>query len=90
MINFEAIDSFDNHIQKFWFHWTVNILFKTVIPICIVIFWEKDFRTFILKTTQKIHPDVSILPATAAGISILTANIEEMEQAANQLPNTVH
>ena len=89
MINFEAIDSFDNHIQKFWFHWTVNILFKTVIPICIVIFWEKHFRTFILKTTQKVYPDVSILPAAAAGISILTANIEEMDQGVVQLDNTM-
>ena len=54
-----------------------------------MIFWGKEFLTFILKTTQKVNPDVSILPATAAGISILTANIEETEQVANQLPNTV-
>ena len=76
MVNLEVDGSFDEHIQKFWFAWAGNLLFKTIIPIFLLIFWGEELRAFARKSTQKVHPDVSILPATAAGISIITANIE--------------
>ena len=76
IINLEIDGSYEEHIQKFWFSWAGNLLFKTIIPIFVVFFWGEDFRTFIRKSTQKVHPDVAILPAAAAGISIITANVE--------------
>ena len=76
MINLEIDGSHEEHIKKFWFSWAGNLTFKTIIPISLVIFWGEKFRIFIRKSTQKVHPDVTILPATAAGISIITANVE--------------
>ena len=39
----------NNHIQRFWFVWGTKLFFITILPIVMVAFFLKDFRTFIVK-----------------------------------------
>ena len=41
------------YIQRFWFIWGVKLVIITIIPVVMVAFFLKDFRTFIVKMFSK-------------------------------------
>ena len=46
-------DSHSEYIQRFWFIWGTKLVIITIIPIVMVAFFLKDFRTFIVKMFSK-------------------------------------
>ena len=40
--------------KKFWFVWATNIFFRTLVPICIVVFYAKGFYHFMIKVHSNI------------------------------------
>ena len=46
-------DSHSEFIQRFWFIWGVKLVIITIIPVVMVAFFLKDFRTFIVKMFSK-------------------------------------
>ena len=46
-------DSHSEYIQRFWFIWGMKLVIITIIPIVMVAFFLKDFRTFIVKMFSK-------------------------------------
>ena len=46
-------DSHSEFIQRFWFIWGTKLVIITIIPIVMVAFFLKDFRTFIVKMFSK-------------------------------------
>ena len=45
--------SHSEYIQRFWFIWGVKLVIITIIPVVMVAFFLKDFRTFIVKMFSK-------------------------------------
>ena len=46
-------DSHSEFIQRFWFIWGTKLVIITIIPVLMVAFFLKDFRTFIVKMFSK-------------------------------------
>ena len=46
-------DPHSEYIQRFWFIWGTKLVIITIIPIVMVAFFLKDFRTFIVKMFSK-------------------------------------
>ena len=51
--SFHNEGSHSEHIQRFWFIWGIKLVVITIIPIVMVAFFLKDFRTFIVKMFPK-------------------------------------
>ena len=51
--SFHNEGSHSEYIQRFWFIWGVKLVIITIIPVVMVAFFLKDFRTFIVKMFSK-------------------------------------
>ena len=69
---FNINESTSDYVQSVWFGWAGAIFFRTLLPVGIVTFHLKDFRTFISKTwhslllnvclkNNSIQPDIDVL-----------------------------
>ena len=60
IVFFTVNDSTSDHVKKFWFKWTRNIFFRTILPILIITFYHKDFQRFLLKTCHDMWSNVRL------------------------------
>ena len=57
---FNVNESTSDYIKSVWFGWAGNIFFRTLLPVGIVSFHLKDFRTFIYKTWHSLLLNVCL------------------------------